>query len=143
MTRQFDNYCQEMAMEDLESEVPQEWVEERKQRLAKVAERASRGEHVVLIYPAIWPAKEDMHSYRPEALSLKVSDMLWCCPSGWVAFRTVGMPPETLRGLVAEIIWIDDAYECASQPLRDMVAERNSQYKHRMNTRYPVDESDC
>jgi len=106
-------------------------LEERRKLLATVAERASHGEHIVLIYPALWPAKEDMHTYRPETLSLKVSDMLWCCTSGWVAFRTSGMYPEALRGLMAEIIWIDDAYEYASQELRDMVYERNSHYKQR------------
>ena len=119
-------------------------LEERRKLLAKVAERASRGEHIVLIYPSSWPAKEDMHAYRPENSGLRVSEMRWKFPSnGWAAFCTVGTPPETLRGFIAEIIWVDDAYERAPQMLRTVVVERNSYYKHRMNSRYPIDEPDC
>jgi len=109
----------------------------------EMVRRAELGAHIVFIYPNLGTAKDDMHLRFPTA-TLRVSDMQWRFPSGGrVTFRTVGIDPNSLRGLVAEFVWRYDAYECAPQELRDMVYERNSHYKHRMNSRYPVDESDC
>jgi hypothetical protein len=120
-----------------------EELERRKTLLLMVASRAIvGGERIVLIYPALWPAKEDMHTYYPREATLSVSDMRWRFKSdGWVMFRTVAaVDAGSLRGLLAEFIWVDDAERFVSARDRDEIAARNSYYRHRMNSRYPVDE---
>lgn len=103
--------------------------------LKRIVERAKKGERFVAIYPCILSAKEALKSCKELGCIIYLHSMSACYGTkGLILFRHSDIDPDRLRGLVAEVMFFEDAYLRASADLTDIAAERTAVYRNRQGT---------
>ena len=99
-----------------------------------IIQRAEQGERVVVVYPSYRRARWAFEK-APVGCKAYVNSLLWQFPSsGAVWFLSAQTDPDKLRGLDADVLFMDGA-ECDASPrFLDIANERESMY-HRRRTK--------
>ena len=96
-----------------------------------IIKRAEQGERIVVVYPSYRGARWAFEQV-PEGCKAYAHSLQWRFSSGAVImFVSVQTDPDKLRGLDADVLFMDGAECDASQRFLDIAEERASMYRQR------------